>query len=186
MHGRNVPGLQEIEDATRAIVMLHNQLGHLSGLLLRALLERETPWWIQRLAQLPCSACDRCNRQASTCGSGKVSELLDTLQIDEFDRVHPVTGMRAKGSLMADDRSSQTVVIHQRAADGRGMGNTTREEMLVAILQQWVRHRERPVPIRSVPSQLIAHHPGLGGGSHHPPKPIEARAKSRPLTIWSY
>ena len=51
---------------------------------------------------------------------GKVSVPLDTLQIDGFYSVHSVTGTRARGSLMVNEGSSKTVVIHQTAADGRG------------------------------------------------------------------
>ena len=57
---------------------------------------------------------DTNNERLDQWPTGKVCDSLDTLQIDGFDMVHRVTGMRVRRSLMVDEESSKTVVARQQ------------------------------------------------------------------------
>ena len=101
---------EEIEDAVRAVVKLHNWLGHRSGQLLPVLLATRV---------LLCGFSNSPNSHRAARAPGyrrrdplpvawsKVSEPLAKLQLDGFGWAHPVTGMRVRDSLMVDEGSYQ-------------------------------------------------------------------------------
>ena len=84
----------------KSLLHIHSNMNHLNNRALVAFLRKRgtQPWVLKLAADLKCDICDQWKkRNPLPVASGKVSEPLETLQMDGIDWIHPLNETRSRG-----------------------------------------------------------------------------------------
>ena len=140
----------------RLLHKLHKNLGHPSGRVLQKLLLRKgTQPWVAKLAlHLVCDVCKQWDRKPMhpIVDPHDPALPLDSIAMDGFDWVHPISLERVRGTLFVDDGSGKTKsVIHKVTANRGATGNTSKEEAGYTFVHHWISSYERPFHVRTYP-----------------------------------